>query len=368
MATDGPTLFLGGDVMLGRGVDQILPHPGDPRLWERSVRDARTYVRLAEAVNGPIPAPVGFDWPWGDASAVLEQFAPDVRLVNLETSVTSDGDVALGKGVHYRMSPANLPALTAAKLDACCLANNHVLDFGRGGLSDTLEALSQAGVPTVGAGPTESDAARPAIVPTVRGRVAVFACGTTTSGIPPSWAATSDHPGICLLPDLSDDTAAEVVARVRQLKRSGAIVVLSIHWGSNWGYDVSGSQSRFAHRVIDGGADVIHGHSSHHPRPIEVYRGRLVLYGCGDLIDDYEGISGYEHYRDDLRLLYFVRLEPDGTLVGLRIAVMQARRMRLCPAGPDDREWLRGTLDRVSRDYGTRIGVDQDGMLRLAQG
>ena len=50
------------------------------------------------------------------------------------------------------------------------------------------------------------------------------------------------------------------------------------------------SQIRFAHRLIDAGVDVVHGHSSHHPRPIEVYRGKLILYGCGDTIDDYEGI------------------------------------------------------------------------------
>jgi poly-gamma-glutamate capsule biosynthesis protein CapA/YwtB (metallophosphatase superfamily) len=367
VAADGPTLFLGGDVMLGRGVDQILPHPGDPALWEWSVRDARTYVRLAEAVNGPIPVPVGFDWPWGDALAVLDRFAPGVRLVNLETSVTSSGDPAPGKGVHYRMSRANLPALTAAKPDVCSLANNHVLDFGVDGLSDTLDALRQAGVSAVGAGRTASEAARPVIVPTVQGRVVVFAFGTTTSGVPPNWSATSDRPGISLLPDLSDDTADQVVARVRQLKRSGAVVVLSIHWGSNWGYDVPRSQRRFAHRIIDGGVDLIYGHSSHHPRPVEVHHGRLVLYGCGDLIDDYEGISGYERYRDDLRLLYFVRLEADGRLADLRIAVMQSCRMRLRPADPEDREWSARTLDRVSCGFGTRIVVGQDGLLRLRQ-
>ena len=59
------TLFLCGDVMLGRGVDQILPHPGDPTLRQGYVRDARTYVGLAEAVNGPVPRPVDFSWPWG---------------------------------------------------------------------------------------------------------------------------------------------------------------------------------------------------------------------------------------------------------------------------------------------------------------
>src|SRR5690606_10004038 len=91
-------------------------------------------------------------------------------------------------------------------------------------------------------------------------------------------------------------------------------VVVSIHWGSNWGYEVTDAQVAFAHALIDGGVDVVHGHSSHHPRPFEVYRDRLVLYGCGDFLNDYEGISGYEAYRSELTLLYLPTLAPDGAL------------------------------------------------------
>jgi poly-gamma-glutamate synthesis protein (capsule biosynthesis protein) len=107
------TLFVCGDVMLGRGVDQILPQPGDPTLWEPSVRDARAYVELAERVNGPIRRPVDVTWVWGDALDVLDAAAPDVRVVNLETSLTRSDDVWRGKDVHYRMSPANLACLAA---------------------------------------------------------------------------------------------------------------------------------------------------------------------------------------------------------------------------------------------------------------
>ena len=83
------TIFLCGDVMTGRGIDQILPHPGDPALQESVVTDARTYVTLAERVNGPIPRPVPYAWPWGDALSVLDELEPDVRLINLETAVTT---------------------------------------------------------------------------------------------------------------------------------------------------------------------------------------------------------------------------------------------------------------------------------------
>ena len=81
-------LFLCGDVMTGRGIDQILPHPGNPQLHEPYIRDARDYVRLAERTNGAVKRPVEFDYPWGDALAELERVMPDVRVINLETAIT----------------------------------------------------------------------------------------------------------------------------------------------------------------------------------------------------------------------------------------------------------------------------------------
>jgi poly-gamma-glutamate capsule biosynthesis protein CapA/YwtB (metallophosphatase superfamily) len=158
--------------------------------------------------------------------------------------------------------------------------------------------------------------------------------------------------------------AGDLISRVQEVKRPGDVVVVSIHWGSNWGYGVDGDQVRLAHALIDGGADLIHGHSSHHPRPVEVYRGKLVLYGCGDLIDDYEGIGGYEQFRDDLRLLYLASVEPGtGTLDALRMVPMQASKMRLRRASSGDGEWLRTVLEAISSRFGCRVTSLQDGVL-----
>ncbi|MFF3328215.1 CapA family protein [Streptomyces sp. NPDC002888] len=363
------TLSLCGDVMLGRGVDQILPHPGDPVLRETYVRDARAYVDLAEAANGPIPRPVGFSWPWGEALDVLDRAAPDARIVNLETSVTQDGSFAPDKDVHYRMNPANLPSLAAARPDVCTLANNHVLDFGPRGLDETLTALADAGLRTAGAGRNASEAGRPAVVP-VRGggRVLVFSCGMPSSGVPHEWAATDRRAGVALVAGPSAAAAAELIARIRRSRRPGDVVVVSVHWGANWGFGVSRDEVRFARALVDGGADVVHGHSAHHPRPVEVYRGRLVLYGCGDFVDDYEGIRGYERYRDDLRLLYLVTLvttEPGTRPAEVRMVPFQARRMRLEHASHEDAEWLRTTLDRVSHAHGARIDRGPGGTLTV---
>ncbi|MEV5438480.1 CapA family protein [Streptomyces sp. NPDC052682] len=361
------TLFLCGDVMLGRGVDQILAHPGDPALRETYVCDARSYVRLAEAVHGPIPAPVAPSWPWGEALRVLDEAGVDTRIVNLETAVTRAGSFAPGKEIHYRAHPDNLPALSAVRPDVCGLANNHVLDFGRPGLLETLDTLARAGLRTAGAGRTAEEAHAPAAVPLPGGgRLLVFALGAASSGVPADWAATADRPGVAYVPELSLWEADAVVQRVRRARRAGDLVVVSLHWGSNWGYAVPRDQVRFAHALVDGGVDVVHGHSSHHPRPLEVYHERLILYGCGDFVDDYEGISGYERYRDDLRLAFLVSLAADsGRLAGLRMVPLRARRMRLEPAPEEDRAWLRATLDRISR--GVRVVARSDGTLALAQ-
>ncbi|MGW1678323.1 CapA family protein [Saccharopolyspora sp. NPDC002376] len=356
-------LFLCGDVMPGRGVDQILPHPGDPDLHELYLHDARSYVAAAEALNGPIRSPVGFAWPWGSALRAIDEAAPDVRVINLESSITRDDHFAARKGVHYRMNPANVDCLRAGHPDVCSLANNHVLDFGRRGLTDTLDALSRAGLRWVGAGRDVTEAHRPALIGTPHGRVAVFGCGAASSGIPGGWAATAQRSGINYLPDLSDRRAAELTAEIRERTRPGDIVVVSLHWGTNWQYHVDADQIRFAHRLIDGGVHVVHGHSSHHPRPIEIYRGRLILYGCGDFIDDYEGIPGYENYRDDLRLLFFAALAPSGDLAELRMLPMQSRRMRLHPASAPDTEWLRETLTTISADFGTTVSVSAGALL-----
>ncbi|WP_267245655.1 CapA family protein [Streptomyces sp. PR69] len=367
-------LFLCGDVMLGRGVDQILPHPGDPELHEPYMDDARAYVGLAERVNGPIPRPVGFAWPWGEALDVLDAAGVGVRIVNLETSVTTSDDFAPGKGIHYRMHPANLPCLAAARPDVCVLANNHVLDFGRSGLAETLDALRGAGLVTAGAGRDVGAARQPASVPygsgERTGRVLVFSFAMPTSGVPDGWAAGQDRSGVDWVAGPTQDAAAEISGRVRRARRPGDVAVASVHWGPNWGYRVAREEVRFAHALLDGGVDIVHGHSSHHPRPVEAYGRGLVLYGCGDLVDDYEGISGHDAYRDDLRLLYLVSVDaaaPGGAAVReVRMAVLQARRMRLEHAAQEDRAWLRTVLDRVSRPFGSRVGLTPDGMLTLA--
>ena len=362
------TLFMAGDIMTGRGIDQVLPHPGDPRLHESYVKHAGRYVGLAEAANGPIQKPLQCDALWGEALQEWQRMAPDVRLVNLETSITTSRDYWPGKGIHYKMHPKNMSCLGEAGIDYCALANNHVLDWGYNGLDETLASLSAAGIRFSGAGKNLQQAERAAIIDVAgKGRVIVFSYGFRSSGISSEWAAGPDKAGVNLLPDLSEPTVERIRQQVDELKRPGDIVVASIHWGSNWGYAIPGRHVDFAHRLIDeAGVDVIHGHSSHHPRPLEVHNGKLIIYGSGDFINDYEGIRGYEEYRDDLVLMYFAEIDPgSGKLVQLQLVPMQIRRFSLRRASKDDSLWLQQTLNRESRSMGTRLRLTEDRVLIL---
>jgi poly-gamma-glutamate synthesis protein (capsule biosynthesis protein) len=361
------TLFLCGDVMTGRGIDQVLPHPSVPWLYEPHVDSAVEYLAMAEIVNGPIARPVDFAYPWGIALQELDRFAPDVRIINFETSITTSEDYE-PKGINYRMHPANTPCLTAARIDCCVLANNHVLDWGTAGLMDTLRALREAGVKTAGAGRNFAEAHEPAVHEVARGRVLVLGVAAQDSGVPRHWAATNTRPGVVLLPDFSAATAVSLAERVASMRRPGDLVVLSIHWSGNWGYEIPRYHRAFAHKVLDLGViDVIHGHSSHHPKGIEVYSNRLILYGCGDFLNDYEGISGYAEFRSHLVLMYFPTLDAStGELLNMTMVPLQIKRFRLQPVETQDAAWLKDLLNREGEWSGTEVilGVGNDLVLR----
>lgn len=363
-------LFLCGDIMTGRGVDQILPYPSDPALYEPAMRSALGYVTLAEQANGAISKPVEFAYIWGDMLPELHRVDSVVRVANLETAITSSDDYWKGKGIHYRMHPANLQCLTIAGFDCLSLANNHILDWGYRGLEETIALLQSANIHTAGAGSNDKEAAAPAVIAVPgRGRILVFAFGTPTSGIPPSWAATTDQPGVNLAPTLSDATVRALSDQVRSIKQPGDIAIASIHWGSNWSYTIPQSHIAFAHQLIDHASiDLVHGHSSHHVRAFEVYRKRLILYGCGDFLNDYEGIQGHERFRPDLGILYLASLDPaNGRLLHLQMLVTQIRRLRVQRATPLDVRWMHDLLTRQGQPFGVQVQLHQDNTLSLHQ-
>ena len=360
-------LFLCGDVMTGRGIDQVLPYPSSPVLHEDYVQSAMDYVQLAEAANGPIPRRVNPAYIWGVALDEFNRVQPVARIINLETSITHGDDYA-PKGINYRMSPENADCLKVAAIDCCVLGNNHVLDFGRRGLLDTLQILGRLRIKIAGAGRNLNEASAPAVLNIARNsRVLVFSFACVTSGAPRSWAATSERPGVNLFREISEACAMQVADAVAQIKRPDDLVIVSVHWGPNWGYDVPPEQQRFAHALIDkADVSIVHGHSSHHPKAIEVYRDRLILYGCGDFLNDYEGIKGYEEFRDDLVLMYFADIQPAGPLAALEMVPLLIQNFQLVHPAMQDICWMQQTLDRESRKFGVGVALGPERRLTLS--
>jgi len=351
-------IFFCGDVMTGRGIDQILPNPADPVLYEPFVKDARDYLYLAEQKNGPVPSPVSFRYIWGQALNELNRRNTDIRIINLETSITNSQNYWKGKGINYKMNPQNIACLTDAKISCCSLANNHVADWGFNGLLQTCESLNKGGIRYAGAGLNKREAQTPAILNLKqKGRIVLFSIGSQSSGIPSDWEAKTDHPGIYLIDEYSSRPVEKIAENIFQIKKPGDIFVVSIHWGENWGYEIPEKQIEFAHNLIDyAGVDIVHGHSSHHFKGIEVYNKKPVLYGCGDFINDYEGIDGYEEFRSDLVLMYFISMNTiEYNLVRMNLVPLRLKKFTLNQIESDDTEWTAGVINKYGIQFKTGV-------------
>ena len=366
-ATQSVKIFLCGDVMLGRGIDQILPNSVNPKLYESYVKDARDYMHLAEIKNGAIPKPVSYQYIWGDAFGIWKKMAASAKIINLETSITNNHKPWAGKGINYRMHPKNVEVLKAAGIDFCSLANNHTLDWEHAGLKETLNILKKSGVAFAGAGINDIEAATPATLPLQNGKIIVLAYGAKSSGIPKSWVAQENVPGLNMLPDDDEMAVGLIKNDISKIKQKNDIVILSIHWGGNWGYDIPLKHQKLAHELIDkAGVDLIHGHSSHHPLGIEVYKNKLIIYGAGDFINDYEGIAGQEQYKGALSLMYFPEInQENGELISLKIFPMETKKFRLHNASKSDALWLNAVLNREGKQFGTQFKWHDDHTMDL---
>jgi len=172
----------------------------------------------------------------------------------------------------------------------------------------------------------------------------------------PGWEATADHPGIVYIPlELQDKRAQNLLELVSKTKAVVDFLVVSAHWGPNWGYLPPAEHIPFAHALIDAGADVIFGHSCHVIRGIELYRGKPILYGTGDCIDDY---AVAESERNDQSFMFVVETEAQAIvrllLYPTVIDAFQARRAR-----HNERNAIVATMQRLCLNLHTATTWDE---------
>ena len=306
-----------GDVMLGRGVDQ------------------------RQRTGGRAPVDV-----WGDVVDALD--ALDALVVNLECCLSERGErwTRTHRPFHFRAHPDWASrALTAAGVDCCALANNHLLDFEEVALRDTLDTLDDTGIAWTGAGRTLDEALEPAVIDVEDLRITVVSLTDNT----PEFAADESTPGTAYVAaDPDDERTRRLVDDV--LARAAAtnpdLVVASVHLGPNMLAFPSDEHVEFAHYLVDKGVDVVHGHSAHVFQGIEEREDAVILHDTGDFVDDY---VVDESLRNDRAFLYELRLE-DARPSELRLQPTLVRDRQVTePTG--DRSWWLETLRHRSEPF-----------------
>lgn len=310
-------LLVGGDLMLGRGIDAIRPVHNPADFGKVDARHPSITIAWAKARGMAVPQNASAHELWGEALEPILASNADLTLFNLETAVTSR-DCWVPKTYNFRMHPAGLDVLTVAGIRCVSLANNHVLDFGLPGLLDTLQALRRRGIALAGAGLNARLASAPRALPLPDGRrVLVFAMACANAGCRAWNAALAHRPGIALLPDLEPATASAVCRLIQYYRQPNDLVVVSIHWGGNWPEQIPVLMRNFAQRLIrQAGVNLIHGHSSHGPLEVEQIDKALVLYGCGDVLNDYEGRPDLLSRHGDLGTLFVADFNTSNLALG----------------------------------------------------
>lgn len=298
-------ILFAGDVMLGRLVNKVLTN-------------------------------AQFTYVWGDTIDIIKR--ADFSLINLECPVSSKGKKwnKTFKVFHFRANLDAIQVLNSASIDYVSLANNHILDYDIEALLDTLDILDKNNISHSGAGRNLKEAMKPAILEkklkpkpsnnnnsfhnvdtekvnnndNIKNTIRIGIISLTDNE--PEWEAKDDLAGINYIPATLDPDRYyyRLQNYIEQAKTQSDLVIVSSHIGPHFRETPSVKYVNFAHKIIDFGADIYWGHSNHMPQGIELYKhnnnNKIILYDCGDFIDDYAIDSNYRNDLSFIFLLHFL--------------------------------------------------------------
>jgi poly-gamma-glutamate capsule biosynthesis protein CapA/YwtB (metallophosphatase superfamily) len=347
--------------MIGRLIDQLLPAHVQCEEEARIVSRFRSDAYLGSSAYT-------HKAPWGNTLPLWH--AGDLNIANLETALTTHETKWPDKVFNYRCHPENIRCLQEAKIDAVNLANNHSLDFCEEGLVETIQTLQTSGIQFTGATQSKTDES---MIPTLLNLPRqdseehnIHILGV--SDHPSDWAAV---PNFNLIHYTAGSRQRLKEAFTTSLEPS--LKIVTIHWGPNYSWSPSPSIRSLAHFLVDEcDVDIVHGHSSHHVQGVETYKGKLIIYGCGDFVDDY---AVKREFRNDLSALWRVTVTAnDGCDNGKRLKVKrlevfptrcQLFRTNLLTEGDEDHRWVVDKVKELSQHLGTEAQdkLGDDGQL-----
>ncbi|MFC5471707.1 CapA family protein [Cohnella suwonensis] len=320
----------------GDGEESASPASADGAIKLAFVGDVLPAAKVLELMKIN-----GYDYPFREAKELLS--SADIAAGNLETPISERGIPAENKQFVFRGSAEAVPELKNAGFDFFSLANNHTLDYGWDGLSDTMDALDDAGLQHAGSGNDDREAYAPAYIEkngTTVGFVSV------TRVVPEvAWKAERNHPGVA-----EAYSPQRAVQAIMEAKENADIVVVMVHWGVERADKPVEHQTDLAHRFVDAGADLVIGSHPHVLQGFEAYKGKWIAYSLGNFV-----FSTTTSPKTSETGVLSAACDKDGACK-LSFAPMFAKQSQPAPMEEPEGKALLARLSELS--YGAAVGED----------
>lgn len=297
-------------------------------------------IMIGRLVNEAISSK-GYVYPWGNTLALLKKM--DLRIINLETTLTTHQEKNT-KVFNFKALPDRIKTLQLGHVDIVNLANNHSLDFKIEGLTETINTLNAAEILLVGAGINAQAAQQPIII--TKNNIKVGVIGYTDNE--PTSKAEQNKPGTNYIRVGDVHTITQQIAALRP---HVDILIVTSHWGPNMQQKPSQEIVQFAHDIIDAGADIIHGHSSHVFQGIEIYKNKVIMYDTGDFIDDY---AVDPVLRNDQSCLFTITIDKYSPKTITVIPVLISN-MQVNIAPENEKREIINRMQKLSQEFGTKM-------------
>lgn len=245
----------------------------------------------------------------------------DGVICNLETTITNSNQKA-PKTFNFKLNPIYKEALKKGKIKYVSIANNHILDYGEKGMNDTINNLDSLSIKHAGADKNYEKASSYSILELKDIKIGFLSLSDHYN----EWKANKNKAGIWYINIESGYNSEwdKVEEKIKQLKNKVDFVVVSLHWNYNYVSNIKTSYVDFAHKLIDAGVNIIHGHSPHHILPIEKYKNGLIFYSLGAYIDDY----AVNEWRNDLSFIAELTLNRDKD-INMKIIPIKIKNMKI---------------------------------------
>ena len=231
-------------------------------------------IMLSRKIGTIMEKKSDYAFPFASTSELIR--SADIAFANLESPISTRG-VRSGSIYSFRADPKSLAGLTKAGFDIVSVANNHIWDYGKQALLDTLTNLLQEGIVVIGAGKDYDEAHSPKVLNVGNTRFAFLAY---TNLISPFLGGASSTPAVARF---TDDILKTDIERAKKL---ADVVVVSFHWGDEYEIKHNKEQERVGKLAIDSGANLVIGHHPHVVQEVEAYRGGYIFYSLGNFIFD----------------------------------------------------------------------------------